>query len=346
MKSVTYKDAGVDIDRGDGLAQWIAAQARSTHSRGVVGGIGSFAGLFQLPAHYQDPLLVSTTDGVGTKLEVARLAGKHDSVGIDLVAMCVNDLICCGGRPLFFLDYFATGRLNEEQAQDVLRGIVDGCRQADCALLGGETAEMPGMYAPGKYDLAGFAVGAVERSKVIDGRRIEAGDVVLGLPSSGIHSNGFSLARRVLLADSEGEGTGVDPALLQTLLTPTKIYVRAMARLIDSVDVRGAVHITGGGLLDNPPRCLPEGLCYQLDPSCWQVPEIMLSIAKHGPIGELEMRRVFNLGLGMLLVLPADAAQLAERLTDDYDGRVVGRIAPRAARAVEFTSDVFGGCGR
>ncbi|MCA9558916.1 MAG: phosphoribosylformylglycinamidine cyclo-ligase, partial [Myxococcales bacterium] len=253
--SITYRDAGVDIDAGDDVVRRIGPHARSTHRPGVLGGLGGFGGLFALndAGRWRDPVLVSATDGVGTKLELAFHLDAHRTVGVDLVAMCVNDLVTCGAEPLFFLDYFATGHLAPAQAEDVVAGIADGCRQAGCALLGGETAELPGFYDAGKYDLAGFAVGAVERDAIIDGARVADGDVVLGVASSGLHSNGFSLARRVLPWQA-------DRALAEALLTPTRIYARAVAALRAAVDVRALAHITGGGLPGNLPRVLPDGL--------------------------------------------------------------------------------------
>ncbi|MCA9664715.1 MAG: phosphoribosylformylglycinamidine cyclo-ligase [Myxococcales bacterium] len=348
VKSVTYRDAGVDIDAGDSLARWIGKRARETRRVEVVGGIGSFAGLCALPSGMRDPLLVAGTDGVGTKLEVALAAARHDGVGIDLVAMCVNDVITCGAEPLFFLDYYATGKLDGDVARAVLGGIVDGCKQAGCALLGGETAEMPGMYGGGSYDLAGFTVGVVERDAIIDGARIAAGDAVIGLPSSGLHSNGFSLARRVLFGESgkasaDALGERVDALAGRTvgeaLLEPTIIYVAAARALRQAADVRGLVHITGGGLIDNPPRCLPDGLAYALDRSSWDVPAICRLVGERGNVAEREMLRTFNMGIGMLAVVPREDVDAALAAAGEAHGaRVVGEIVARAegGDAVQF----------
>jgi phosphoribosylformylglycinamidine cyclo-ligase len=291
--AVTYKDAGVDIDAGDELVERIKPHAQKTFRKEVIGGLGGFGGLFAMPAGYKEPVLVSGTDGVGTKLKVAFATGKHDTIGIDLVAMCVNDIAVGGAEPLFFLDYFASGKLDVQVGEQVVAGIAEGCRQAGCALIGGETAELPGMYADGEYDLAGFAVGVVERSKIIDGSRIEPGDQVIGLSSSGIHSNGYSLARKVLPIDKYG--------LL--MLEPTRIYVRALKAAMGAGELRGAAHITGGGLVENPPRVLADGLVMRLDEKRWPEPEIFQAIAKAG-VERPEMRRTFNCGLGMVLVVP------------------------------------------
>jgi len=297
--SVTYKDAGVDIDAGDELVERIKPHARKTFRKEVIGGLGGFGGLFALPPGYQEPVLVSGTDGVGTKLKVAFATGKHDTIGIDLVAMCVNDIAVGGAEPLFFLDYFASGKLDVEVGEQVVAGIAEGCRQAGCALIGGETAELPGMYADGEYDLAGFAVGVVERSKIIDGARIAPGDQVVGLASSGIHSNGYSLARKVLTPTNDSMAKwGL------AMLTPTRIYVRALKSAMGAGELRGAAHITGGGLVENPPRVLADGLVMKLDERRWPEPEIFSAIAKAG-VERAEMRRTFNCGLGMVLVVPA-----------------------------------------
>ena len=298
---LTYRDAGVDIDAGDALVERIKPLARRTMRPEVLGGIGGFGALCALPKGYQEPILVSGTDGVGTKLKVAFASGKHDTIGVDLVAMCVNDIAVLGAEPLFFLDYVASGRLDVGVAEQVIAGIAEGCRQAGCALVGGETAELPGMYQDGEYDLAGFAVGVVERSRIIDGRRIAPGDRVVGLASSGLHANGYSLARKVLL-----ERMALPIAdLAAELLAPTRIYVAALRAAIAACDLRGAAHITGGGLLENGPRILQPGLALRLDPASWPVPPIFARIADGGAIAVDEMRRTFNLGLGMLLVVPA-----------------------------------------
>lgn len=323
--AVTYREAGVDIDAGDALVERIKPLAKSTHGPGVVGGIGGFGGLFALneTGPWRDPVLVSGTDGVGTKLKLAFALDRHDTVGVDLVAMCVNDVITTGAKPLFFLDYFATGALSVEQGEAVIRGIAAGCRDAGCALLGGETAEMPGFYARGEYDLAGFAVGVVERDAIIDGRRVAAGDAVIGVASSGVHSNGLSLARRVL--DWEG-----DAEVAAALLTPTRIYARAVAALLRAVDVRGLAHITGGGLPGNLPRCLPDGLGARLDRGRWPLPPIFARIAAAGPVDDDEMLRTFNMGVGLCAVVPAaQAAAAVAALTGAGEAAwVIGAVEP------------------
>ena len=325
--SVTYREAGVDIDAGDDVVRRIGPLARSTHRPGVLGGLGGFAGLFALgdAGRWRDPVLDSATDGVGTKLELAFHTGEHHTVGIDLVAMCVNDLITCGAEPLFFLDYFATGRLAPDQAEAVIAGIAGGCRQAGCALLGGETAELPGFYAAGKYDLAGFAVGVVERDRILDGREVVAGDAVIGVASSGLHSNGYSLARRVLPWESDAD-------LAAELLTPTRIYARAVKALREAVPVRAMAHITGGGLPGNLPRVLPVGLGARLDAAAWTPPPIFGRIASAGPVDEDEMRRTFNLGVGLCAVVPTDRAAVAVEALGAAGERafVMGRLEPGA----------------
>ena len=297
--SVTYRDAGVDIDAGDALVERIKPLVRKTFRPEVLGDLGGFGGMFRLPGGLKDPVLVSGTDGVGTKLKVAFATGRHDTVGIDLVAMCVNDIVVSGAEPLFFLDYFATGKLSVDVGEAVVRGIADGCKEAGCALIGGETAELPGMYPAGEYDLAGFAVGVVEKSKILDGKAIEPGDRVIGLPSSGLHSNGYSLARHVLLERAQLPMNHV----ADDLLRPTRIYVRAVRAAIAAGGVRGCAHITGGGLVENPPRVLRPGLAMRLYEARWPEPEIFTQIARLGPVARAEMRRTFNCGLGMLVVV-------------------------------------------
>jgi phosphoribosylformylglycinamidine cyclo-ligase len=305
-KGTTYRQAGVDIEAGDALVERIKPMARRTHRPGVLGGLGGFGGLFSLrdAGRYEDPVLVSGTDGVGTKLKLAFHLGRHDTVGIDLVAMCVNDIITCGAEPLFFLDYFATGKLETDAAAAVIEGIARGCEEAGCALLGGETAELPGFYPGGEYDLAGFAVGVVERARIIDGRRITAGDVVLGVASSGLHSNGFSLARAVLPWRE-------DAALAAELLTPTRIYVRAVAAVCAAAEVRGIAHITGGGLPGNLPRIFPDGLGARLRADSWAVPALFERIAREGPVERGEMLETFNMGVGLCVVVPPGSAAAA-----------------------------------
>jgi phosphoribosylformylglycinamidine cyclo-ligase len=347
MSGITYKQAGVDVEAGDALVERIKPLAARTRIPEMLAGVGGFAGLCALPTGMKEPILVSGTDGVGTKLKVAFLADRHDTVGIDLVAMCVNDIITCGARPLFFLDYFATGALDVDRAEQVVAGIARGCEDAGCALLGGETAEMPGMYAAGEYDLAGFAVGVVDRAKLIDGTRVRVGDAVIGVASSGLHSNGYSLARKVLL---ERAGLRLDAAppgwsepLVDALLRPTKIYARAVRPLLDRVDVRALSHITGGGLPGNVPRVLPEGIGVALDPSTWALPPIFDLIAKHGDVSLAEMRLAFNMGLGLVVIVPESDAKTAVDVLAGAGERasIVGRVIE--ARGVEFEARVVFG---
>ena len=310
--AITYRQAGVDIDAGDALVDRIAKLARPTRIPEVIADVGGFAGLCAVPAGLVDPVMVSGTDGVGTKLKVAFATGVHDTVGIDLVAMCVNDVVTVGARPLFFLDYFGTGKLDVDVGEAVIRGVAEGCKQAGCALIGGETAELPGMYAAGEYDLAGFAVGIVERAKMLDGKKAKAGDVLVGVASSGLHSNGYSLARRVL----EGEMKlamsdridALGATLGEALLVPTRIYARAVRALLDTCGdaVRGLSHITGGGLGGNLPRVLPDGLGARVDLGSFARPAIFEVIARGGPVEEDEMRRTFNLGVGLVAVIASD----------------------------------------
>lgn len=317
-KGLTYADAGVNRERHYALVRQIATHAARTLRRpGVLGGVGGFGGLFRLDlAKYPDPVLVSGTDGVGTKLRLAFLSGRHDTVGIDLVAMSVNDVLCQGAEPLFFLDYIATGRKDPAVLEQVVKGIADGCLQAGCALIGGETAELPGMYPPGEYDLAGFAVGVVNRDRLLTGEKVRPGDRLVGLGSSGLHSNGYSLARRVLLKADGGAFHLEDrpPELggrtvLEAMLTPTRIYVRTVLALLERFDVRGIAHITGGGLHENVPRMLPEGTAAVLRWGAWEVPPIFGLIQRLGPVAQAEMEATFNLGLGMVLAVPADQAE-------------------------------------
>ena len=327
MSAEAYKQAGVDIDAGDALVERIKPMAKSTHRPGVVGGLGGFGGLFALQGRYTDPVLVSGTDGVGTKLLLAQKLGKHDTIGIDLVAMCVNDIVVTGAEPLFFLDYFATGKLSVDEAASVVEGIAEGCRQSGCALLGGETAEMPGMYAPGHYDLAGFAVGAVERAEIVDNSTIRPGDAIIGLPSSGLHSNGYSLVRRVLVdpghLDLATDPGGLGAPLGEVLLRPTVIYVRDVLRLIADHGAKGAAHITGGGIVGNLPRCLPDGLGARLERSTWTVPPIFELLQREGDLSDADMDSTFNRGLGMCVVVPAENAPAAVAAVG---GSVVGIV--------------------
>jgi phosphoribosylformylglycinamidine cyclo-ligase len=321
-----YRTAGVDIEAGDALVEMIKPLAKATSRAGVMGGLGGFGALFDLKAAgFTDPVLVSTTDGVGTKLKIAIETGLHDTVGIDLVAMCVNDLVVQGADPLFFLDYFATGKLSVEQARAVIAGIASGCHQAGCALVGGETAEMPGMYAEGDYDLAGFSVGAAERGNLLP-RAVVAGDVILGLGSSGVHSNGFSLVRRIVQASglswTDPAPFAPDLSLGRALMTPTRIYVRAMLALHRAGLLKAAAHITGGGLPGNLPRVLPDGFAAALTVS-WPVPPVFSWLARTGGVAAAEMLLVFNCGVGMALVV--SDADAAIRLLE-AEGEIVSRI--------------------
>ena len=319
-ETYTYAKAGVSIAAGNALVKAIAPLAKATARSGADASLGGFGGFFDLKAAgYRDPLLVAANDGVGTKLKLAIEAGRHDGVGVDLVAMCANDLIVQGAEPLFFLDYFATGRLDNAVAETVIAGIAEGCRQAGCALIGGETAEMPGMYAEGDYDLAGFCVGAVERGEALTGDKVAAGDLILGLASSGVHSNGFSLVRR-LASDRQWKldrPALFDPErlLIDALLDPTKIYVKALLPLVRGGRVEALAHITGGGLLENVPRVLPDGLHAHLDADAWPQPRLMAFLQAQGNIEPEEMARTFNCGVGMaLIVSPPDAKDVAQQL--------------------------------
>jgi len=309
-KPLTYKDAGVDIDAGNALINRIKPLVAKTRRPEVLAGLGGFGGLFALSADkYAEPVLVSGTDGVGTKLKLAQVAGRHDTIGIDLVAMCVNDVLAQGAEPLFFLDYFACGRLDVDVATAVVGGIADGCEQAGAALIGGETAEMPDMYAEGEYDLAGFCVGVVERANLIDGSAIRAGDVLIGLASSGPHSNGYALIRKVLEIAGEDEIDG--KPVLEHLITPTRIYVKPVMQLLDSVAVKGLAHITGGGISENVPRVLHGDLHAEIECKSWQQGPVFDWLAATGNITRDEMRRTFNCGVGMVVVVDASDADRA-----------------------------------
>lgn len=329
MSQISYKDAGVDIDAGNSFVENIKPLVKSTAIPGVLGGIGSFAGAFELPSGYREPVMLAATDGVGTKLKLAIDSGIHDTVGIDLVAMCVNDLICNFGTPSFFLDYYATGKLDVSAATAVVSGIAEGCRQAECALIGGETAEMPGMYHSDDYDLAGFAVGIGEKSELDRTDKVAAGDILIALPSSGLHSNGFSLARKVLFEkmgmkfDDEFEGK----PLIETLLTPTRIYVKTFKALKDKI--QALAHITGGGIVENFPRVLPEGLRAVITESSIRVLPIFELIGQH--VERAEMFRAFNMGVGMILVVKE--ADVAEVLAAT-DGYVIGHLEAGKREAV------------
>ncbi|MCX7672689.1 MAG: phosphoribosylformylglycinamidine cyclo-ligase [Thiobacillaceae bacterium] len=334
--SLSYRDAGVDIAAGDDLVERIKPHARRTLRPEVLAGIGGFGALVELPQRYRQPVLVAGTDGVGTKLKLAFALGRHDTIGVDLVAMSVNDILVQGAEPLFFLDYYACGRLEVDVAEQVVAGIARGCELAGCALIGGETAEMPGMYPIGEYDLAGFAVGVVERDRIITGDSIRAGDVILGLASSGPHSNGYSLIRRIvelsgadLMAEFRGRSLG------ETLLEPTRIYVRPVLALLAAVPVKGLAHITGGGITGNLPRILPDGLAARIDAAAWSWPPVFQWLREAGGVSTEEMYRTFNCGIGLIVVVAPEQAEHARHLLTEQGETVytLGRVEPAAADA-------------
>ncbi len=333
--SISYKDAGVDIDAGNALVDRIKHVAKRTARPEVMGGLGGFGALCEIPAGYKQPVLVSGTDGVGTKLRVAMNLGRHDTIGIDLVAMCVNDLVVCGAEPLFFLDYYATGKLNVDVAAQVVTGIGAGCELAGCALVGGETAEMPGMYEGDDYDLAGFCVGVVEKSDIIDGSRVQTGDKLIALPSSGPHSNGYSLIRKIIEvagADINSIEINGEP-LADLLMAPTRIYVKALLQLIKQTGaVKAMAHITGGGLLENIPRVLPAGAGATIDLSSWARPAVFDWLQTQGNVDETEMHRVLNCGVGMVIcVAPEQVDEALKVLTEAGEAPwVIGEIVPAA----------------
>ena len=335
-KGLSYRDAGVDIDAGDALVDRIKPLAKKTMREGVLAGIGGFGALFEVPKRYKEPVLVSGTDGVGTKLRLAFEWNRHDTIGQDLVAMSVNDILVQGAEPLFFLDYFACGKLTVDTAATVVGGIAKGCELSGCALIGGETAEMPGMYPPGEYDLAGFAVGAVEKSKIITGNTIVPGDVVLAIGSSGAHSNGYSLVRKII------ERAGAKPSddlggrpLGDVVMAPTQIYVKPLLKLISEIDVKGMAHITGGGLVDNVPRVLPENTQALLHRDSWQMPELFRWLQMKGGVADAEMVRVFNCGIGMVVIVsPSQADAAIKSLTaQGLKAWTVGEVVERPMNA-------------
>ncbi|MER2603108.1 MAG: phosphoribosylformylglycinamidine cyclo-ligase [Candidatus Competibacter phosphatis] len=332
--TLSYRDAGVDIEAGNRLVDRIKPHAKRTHRPGVLGGLGGFGALFELPLdRYRQPVLVSGTDGVGTKLKLALELRRHDTIGIDLVAMCVNDVLVVGAEPLFFLDYYATGHLDVEVAAAVIQGIADGCEQAGAALVGGETAEMPGMYGEGDYDLAGFCVGVVEKSRIIDGSRVAPGDVLLGLASSGPHSNGYSLIRKILaVGGAKLDQPFEDRTLGETLLAPTRIYVKPVLQLLTQVEIGAIAHITGGGLTENLPRVLPPRTKAIIDTSSWPRPAIFQWLQQQGGVAEAEMWRTFNCGVGMVIGVTAEDAERAQAILHDAGETVwmLGRIAGAA----------------
>jgi phosphoribosylformylglycinamidine cyclo-ligase len=337
--SLTYRDAGVDIDAGNSLVDRIKPLVKATHRPGVLAGLGGFGGLFELPAGYSEPVLVSGTDGVGTKLKLALAMDRHDSIGVDLVGMCVNDVVVQGAEPLFFLDYYATGQLDVDTAASVVSGIANGCKQAGCALIGGETAELPGMYAGRDYDLAGFCVGIVEKSRIIDGSRVAPGNAILAVASSGPHSNGYSLIRRILADQNAALDQEFEDATLgEKLLAPTRIYVRSTLALIEEVDVLGIAHITGGGLPENLPRTMPEGCRAIIRRDSWPMPAIFDWLREGGNLSETELFRTFNCGVGMTFLVPGDCADNALKILREQgeEAWILGEITA-GDRAVELS---------
>jgi len=332
----SYKDAGVDISLANQIVEKIKPLISKTSIPGVLGGIGGFGGLFSLAEHkYKEPVLVSGTDGVGTKLKLAFALDKHDTVGIDLVAMSVNDIITCGAKPLFFLDYISIGKLSEKVVVELVKGVTEGCKIAGCTLLGGETAEMPGFYTGNEYDLAGFAVGVVEKSEIIDGREIQEGDSVIGITSNGLHSNGFSLVRKVLFESKKYKMDDKLPffekPLGRELLRPTRIYVSPVLHLLEKYKILGIAHITGGGIIENIPRILPEGVSVRIDQESWSTPPIFTFIQEEGEISDGEMYRTFNMGIGMVLIVsPSDASKVMDELKmAEYNSYLIGKVIKR-----------------
>ena len=307
VENITYKDSGVDIEAGDKTVSYIKPLAKKTYRDEVISGIGGFSGLFKVPSGYKEPVLVASTDGVGTKLKLAFKLNKHETIGIDLVAMCVNDLICCGAEPLFFLDYFACGKLSPQQTKEVIKGIAEGCIQSNCTLLGGETAELPGFYKNNEYDLAGFAVGVVEKEEIIDGSTIKPGDILIGIESSGLHSNGYSLAQKVIFEiakwDINYKHLKLEKSIGELLLTPTIIYTKLINVLKSKFKIKGIVNITGGGFTENIPRIFPDNISCEINLNFWKRPEIFNILQETGPIAKSEMLRTFNNGIGMVLII-------------------------------------------
>jgi len=343
MKKLTYKKAGVDIDEGERFVRLISPMVKKTFRPEVLTGIGSFSALFKIDlGKYKNPVLVSGTDGVGTKLKVAFMLDRHDTVGIDLVAMCVNDILTSGAEPLFFLDYFATGKLRPEKAAGVIRGIVKGCKEAGCSLIGGETAEMPGFYSGSEYDLSGFAVGIADYGKIIDGSKIRQGDIIIGVSSNGLHSNGYSLVRKVFFDRKKMDINTFVPetgsTLGEELLKPTRIYVKAFAALKDKIRVKGMGHITGGGIPGNLPRILPKGISALIESGSWPVPEIFGIIAKAGRVPNDDMKRTFNMGIGYVMVVSktktGEALVLLRK--SGYDAYIIGKIV-KGGKGVRYS---------
>lgn len=329
--SISYKDSGVDVERGYKAVALMKEHVKSTYTDGVLGDIGSFGGFFKLPEGMKEPVLVAGTDGVGTKLKYAILADKHDTIGVDAVAMCVNDIVCQGAKPLFFLDYFATGALSPEKVAAVVSGVAEGCRQSGAALIGGETAEMPGFYPHGDYDVAGFAVGVVEKSKIINGSNIKEGDILVGIKSSGIHSNGYSLVRKLWGEDVSALGKfdaelGAKP--IDVLLTPTKIYVKSILALVEKVNVKGIAHITGGGFIENIPRIFPAGLGCEIDKNSYEVPAVFKIMQKRAGISDEQIYNTFNMGIGMVVCVDKkDVEKTVSQLESTGEScAVIGKI--------------------
>ena len=333
-QSITYRDAGVDIEAGDELVERIKPFAKKTMRSEVLGGIGGFGSLFEVPKKYKEPILVSGTDGVGTKLKLAFELNKHDTVGIDLVAMSVNDILVQGAEPLFFLDYFACGKLDVETASQVIKGIAEGCEKSGCALVGGETAEMPGMYPEGEYDLAGFAVGVVEKSEIINGKTIQAGDAVIGLASSGAHSNGYSLIRKIISKENVDFMSLFDGRTLKDIvMEPTKLYVKSILKLKETIKIKGMAHITGGGITENIPRILSEDLTAEIQSSSWPLPKLFQWLQDKGNISSAELYRTFNCGIGMAIVIDQNDLIRAKQILQDSNETVyeIGVIRKRIA---------------
>ena len=348
-EKMTYKDAGVNIDAGNASVKLIKDSVRATYRPEVLGDLGGFGGLFALNAgKYKEPVLVSGTDGVGTKLKIAFFLGKHDTVGQDAVAMCVNDILVQGAEPLFFLDYLAVGKLDPEQVADVVKGVANACKESGCALIGGETAEMAGFYPDGEYDIAGFCVGAVEKSKLITADKVKEGDVLLGLPSTGVHSNGFSLVRKIVFERQGMKGSEyideLGTTIGEALLTPTRLYPKTCLPLIEKFDIHGMVHITGGGFYDNIPRALPEDLAVEIDDDAWEMPVIFQLLQKWGNVDWKEMYRTFNMGIGMILIVSPEEAEKVKAHLAGAGEKVytIGRVV-RGEHDVTIKGGVFDG---
>jgi phosphoribosylformylglycinamidine cyclo-ligase len=328
--AISYKDSGVDVERGYQAVKLMREHVKSTYTDGVLGDIGSFGGFFKMPGGMEEPVLVAGTDGVGTKLKYAFIANKHDTIGIDAVAMCVNDIVCQGAKPLIFLDYFATGSLSPEVVATVVSGVAEGCRQCGAALIGGETAEMPGFYSAGEYDIAGFAVGVVDKKKVINGKNIKAGDVLIGIKSSGVHSNGYSLVRKLWgedMAQLEKYDERLGGRVIDVLLTPTKIYVNSILSLIEKVDVKGIAHITGGGFIENIPRIFPEGIGCEIDTKSYEVPALFKVMQEMAGISDKQIYNTFNMGIGMVVCVDEKdvAATIAQLESTGEQCAVIGK---------------------